>query len=138
MFIKHAVIADAVVAGGGGKWNIIGTFNTIFAPDFPVKHPRLGLWLRIEAHDREAGKHTLRVDFVDGTGKKLVRLPEMKFTLQREGVLEGTPLSMQVGLEINTISIPDPGNYDFAIRVDGTYLDSVPLYVRKVQKPQSS
>lgn len=135
MHVQYALIADGIVPGHGGKKNIIGTFNTIYAPRFPAKIAnRVYLLVRIQAHETETGSHVMKVDLVDETGARLSKEPaKVDFVLDREKTVEGTPLSVEVVLEINGLAFPDAGNYDLTIKVDDTYLDSVPLYARLVE-----
>jgi hypothetical protein len=46
--------------------------------------------------------------------------------------IEGAPAALEIGLEIMNLVVPKAGNYDFAVRVDGSIVDMIPLYVRDV------
>lgn len=135
MHIQYALVADGIIPGHGGKKNIIGTFNAIFCPGFPAKFAtRMYLLVRVHAHDSEAGQHSMVVDLVDETGARLAKnSAKVDFALDRKTTIQGTPLSAEVVLEINGLFFPEAGNYDLTIRVDDTYLDSVPLYARLVK-----
>ena len=135
MHIQYGLVADGIIPGHGGKKNIIGTFNTVYSSGFPAKFAnRIYLLVRVVAHDSEAGPHTMTVDLVDETGARLTKKSAtVNFVLDRDKTVEGTPLSAEVILEINGLFFPDAGNYDLTIKVDDTYLDSVPLYARLVE-----
>ena len=135
MYVRYALLADGIVPGAGGKKNIIGTFNSIYCPGFPVKFDgRIYLLVRVQGHDSEAGQHTMVVDLVDEIGGRVVKnSARVDFVLDRKRTLKGTPLSSEVVLEINGLFFPEAGNYDLTIKVDDTYLDSVPLYARLVE-----
>ncbi len=135
MYVRYALLADGIVPGAGGKKNIIGTFNTIYSPKFPAQYAsKVHLLVRLEAHESEAGSHWMTIDFVNETGTQLSKASkEINFKLSRESTVQGTPLTVEVVVEIVGLTFPDAGNYDLTIRVDGTYLDSVPLYVRQVE-----
>jgi hypothetical protein len=128
VFVRFALLGDAAV-NTGGKWNLLGNFNLVRAKQFPATWPRMGLLLRIEGDHREIGEHVLQLDFVDDTGVRLAGPGPMPFEFKKPR-LPGFPVEFVIGLEIHGLTIPAPGNYDFTIRVDGTYLDSLPLYVR--------
>lgn len=139
MFVRFALLGDAVVVTGG-KWNLLGNFNLVWAKSFPTRCPQMGILLRIEADHREIGKHTLKLDFVNETGERLSGPDPLEFELGQPRA-PGFPVEFVVGIQINNLQIPDPGNFDFVIRVDDTYLDSVPLYVRRTDdgpKPKES
>ncbi len=128
MFVRFGLLGDAVVPTGG-KWNLIGQFNLIWAKEFPVRLPPMGILLRIEGDHREIGSHKLQLDFVDETGQRLGGPDPIDFEFPRPRV-PGFPVEYIVGIQFAGLEVPDSGNYDFVIRVDGTYLDSIPLYVR--------
>jgi len=130
MFVRYALLGDAVNRTSG-KWNLIGNFNVIWARTLPTNHPEMGILVRLEADHREAGAHSLQLDFVDETGARLSGPDPVPFDLA-EPPVAGFPLSFDIGLDIRNLEIPKAGNYDFVVRVDGVYLDSVPLYVRAI------
>ncbi len=136
MHVKFAIIANAIVPAGGGKWTIVGTFNTVRARKFPALHKPVALLIRIEGHHSEAGEHTVRVEFVNELGERVVdQKAETPIQLDSAAVLQGTPLFFEVAVEFaKGLPIPESGNYDFAIHVDDTYIDSVPLYARQVDE----
>ena len=134
MYVKYALVADHVVpAGVGQKWNVLGTFTNITAEEFPYTHQRLGLLVRVEGHSTEAGeagKHTLEIYLIDEDGQRL-RAPRPLKAEFKFDASPGIPPGLEIGMELNGVVFEKPGNYEFAIKVDGTYLDSAPLYVRK-------
>ena len=134
MHVAYALLADTATSGGRGKLNIIGTFNRIWAPDFPSVHGRMALVVRLEGHVTEAGEHTLEIQYVNQDGQEIAGgPPQIPFRLNKENRLPGAPLSQQVMMEINNLPLPEAGVYEFAIKVDGTYLDSIPLYVQQLE-----
>ena len=137
MHVKYAIIANAVVRAGGGKWTIVGTFNTIkVKKPFPAIHKEIALLIRVEGHPREAGPHTLRVDFVNQLGEVVENQSSGgEFVLDPKSVIPGTPPYCDVAIEFpNGLVLTEAGNFDFAIHIDDTYIDSVPLYVRRVDE----
>ena len=136
MYVRYGLLADGIVPGADGKKNIIGTFNTIFAANFPARFAQnIYVLIRLEGHDSEAGEHELTVDIVNETGERIVTPPyTQKFSFDRNRTTTGTPLTREVVVEIEGLAFISAGNYDFAIRVDGRYLDSVPIYVRQSEQ----
>lgn len=128
MFVRYALLGDAVHRTSG-KWNVIGTFNLVWSKTFPARCPPMGILIRLEGDHREIGKHTLRIDFVDETGSRLSGPEPEEFTFEQPAVA-GFPVAHETGLAVVNLDLPKAGNYDFVIRVDDIYLDSVPLYVR--------
>ena len=128
MFVRFGILGDAVVATGG-KWNLLGQFNLVWAKSFPVGLPPMGILLRLEGDHREIGDHTLRLDFVDETGQRLDGPEPLDFTFAAPR-MPGFPIEFVIGIQVGGLQVSAAGNYDFVIRVDNTYLDSIPLYVR--------
>jgi hypothetical protein len=133
MYMRYGVLADAVVSTGGGKWAAIGTFQVIWAPSFPHKHQRVGILIRLE-NDRPDlqgdDRHSFAIDFVSPIGERINGVTG-SFGLPGSEI-EGAPAALEIGLEIMNLVVPKAGNYDFAVRVDGSIVDMIPLYVRDV------
>ena len=134
MYVKYGILADAAVQGAGGKWNLIGTFTNMWIAHFPKTWPRFSVLVRLEFDRREAGDHVARVDFVGPTGTRLGGPPEFSFKVPSDTADLSMPIVVEWAMEVNNLIIPGEGNYDFTVRVDGTYLYSIPLYVRERQQ----
>jgi len=133
MFVRFGILGNAAVIAGG-KWNLLGHFNLLRTRVFPLRWPEMGILLRLEGDHREIGRHTLRVDFVNETGERLTGADALEFQLNEPSV-PGFPIDFVIGIKVANLDIPGPGNYDFVVRVDDTYLDSIPLYVRALEEP---
>ena len=131
MFLRFGLLGDAVVASSG-KWSLIGQFNLIWGREFPVVHPQMGILVRLETDRRHLGKHSLRLDFVNEMGERLSGPDPLSFAFN-EPRTKGFPVEVVVGVQVGNLEIPEPGNYDFIVRVDDTYIDSIPLYVRHLK-----
>ena len=139
MHLRYGLLADAVAPGAQGKKNIIGTFTTIYSPDFPCQHPSLSLAIRIEGHLAELGQHDLELVFVDADFNPIGRPLGGKFDLKKEQIpVEGIPPSLEVVMTCQNLLIPKPGPYEFVVRVDGRHLGSIPLYAVKIVPQQPS
>ena len=138
MHLSWGLIADAVVAGAQGKKNIIGTFTTIYSPIFPAKHPSLALAFRIEGSQQEQGKHHFELVFVDADYKNVGKPIKAAFDLAPQNIpAVGLPLAFEVILQFQDLVLPSDGSYEFAIRVDGRHIGSIPLYAVKVTPPSA-
>jgi len=136
MFVRYALIADAIFPGDKGKQNISGTFTCVIAKKFPTSR-RVFFLAKIEGSLSEEGEHDLRVDFVDDDFNKLLPSPNLQLKLSSEGrPVETIPLATDIVIEYEQLAIPKPGNYEFIITVNGRHLGSVPLYARKEAETQ--
>jgi hypothetical protein len=70
--IPMALIADEANISQEGKLNILGGFDRIAAPGFPIIHPKMVFVFRIEAGYGDSGKSVpVRVRLVDEDGAVL-------------------------------------------------------------------
>jgi hypothetical protein len=98
MFVRFALLGDAVIHTRG-KWNLIGNFNLIWARSFPTRWPAMGILLRIEGDRREIGKRTLRLDFVNESGERLVGPEPVEFEFAEPRV-PGFPVEFVAGIQV--------------------------------------
>src|SRR5205823_13144307 len=101
--VKVALLADYSNVSREGKLNILGIFDTIYAPTFPTTHPHMQLVIRFEADAREAGAtRQVEVQFRTQDGTVLFRLPgamtvqpgELGETIRTDHILNVTNLNL--------------------------------------------
>ena len=133
MFLRSGLLGDAVVVSSG-KWSLIGQFNLIWGREFPMVWPQMGILIHLETDRRYLGKHELHLVFVNEMGERLSGEPppQVPFTFE-EPHTPGFPIQIIVGVDYRKLKIPAPGKYGFIVRVDDTYIDSIPLYVRDLK-----
>lgn len=136
MDIQVATLCDAAT-DYGGKLNILGTFDTIMAAQFPALHPQCSIALRLSFSRIEEGRHTLRVSFVDEDGHSIM---PSSIDLCADIVFppEGSSLSRNFIINIQHLKFERPGAYAIDIAVDGRHEMSLPLQVREAAKPSAS
>lgn len=76
--VKNFIIADQVFRQEGGKWCMIGIFDTIVCPRLPTLHQSLGLYLTVA--DAE-GEYEVRVELEDAEGRCLARMTPVKLKM---------------------------------------------------------
>ena len=130
MEIEIFALCDAATESGG-KLNILGAFDTLYARKLPATHPQCAVVLRVRYSRIEAGKHTIRINFVDEDGKAI--LPSL------DG---GTDIKFREGqqyavsnliLNIHNLKLSKEGQYSIDLAVDGKFEKSLPLFL-KVRK----
>ena len=57
MHIEVFSLCDAATVDAGGKLNILGAFDTIWAANIPVVYPHFGVALRVRFNSIERGEH---------------------------------------------------------------------------------
>ncbi len=130
MDVQIASLCDAA-QDYGGKLCLLGAFDTILVRQFPAIHPFCSVALRIVFRDTDEGKHTLRVNLIDGDGQSLlpkvetpleIRLPENQFFATQNFVF-----NLQ-GMRFNK-----PGQYSLDITLNAQIVARIPLQVLLMQ-----
>ena len=130
MRVSLALLADYSNVSREGKLNILGIFDTIYAPGFPTTHAHMQLVVRFEADAREAGAtRQVEVQFRTQDGSVLFRLPGA-MTVQ-PGELGETIRTDHI-LNVTSLNLEHPGRYAFDVLVDGQVAATVPLRVEQI------
>lgn len=136
MELSIATLCDSA-SDYGGKLCILGAFDTIGAPNFPVHHPHCALALRVVFQAEDEGHHRLDIRLIDADGKAVLPAvnPEIrvKFPAEHDDIF----ISRNLVLNFQPLSLPGQGFYSFDIKVDDSLLGRVPLRVVRVKSPQS-
>jgi hypothetical protein len=127
LIVKSFIIADAVIQDRlTGKWSIIGVFDRVMAPSFPVVHPTVALYLRLS--DAQ-GRYRLRVEFRDASDRRV-------------GLFEGIEMevkdptqAIEVGLPTHMLPLEKPGKYQFQLFINDEYAASAELSVIQISVP---
>ena len=127
MNIEIASICYAATANGvGGRLNILGAFDRIFAK-FPLVIPQCSTAFRIRYSRSEAGVHDLTLVFEDVCGKPIV--PPMQSKIPLEPVAQGfDTAAVNMVLNLQRFQIKRPDKYMIRLLVDNEELVSLPLY----------
>ena len=103
---------------------MLGIFRHVWVGGFPAVHPRTHLVIRLRAQRNEIGVHALRIRFLDDRDTEL---------LGGEGTVQfGEPPAGVTDVEAAAVlafdvRLPRPGQYRFAISIDGSAAIDVPL-----------
>jgi len=76
MNIQVAVLCDAANEDSG-KLNLLGAFDTIYAPQMPAVHPQCAVALRVTFLSGEEGERALKLNFVNADGHPIMPAIEM-------------------------------------------------------------
>lgn len=131
MTIQVAVICDAATEYNG-KLNLLGTFDTIYAPEIPVYHPQCSVAARIAFDRMEEGPHLLTIQFVDEDGQAIMRATEapMEVTFPPDA----TFISRNFIVNIQQLKFEKTGLYAVDIALDERRLCSIPLAVKHMDQ----
>jgi hypothetical protein len=133
MNIQVAVLCDAAT-DDNGKLNLLGSFDTIYAPQLPAVHPQCAVALRITFQPGDEGTRQLTLNFINADGRSImpnfppvpveVRLPEDLHFLTRNFIVNFQQLKFE-----------EAGLYSVDVRVDNESQASIPLLVKMIERP---
>ena len=132
MNLKHCVLAEKVEDVGDGRQNIIGTIDHAQSPTFPIVINSISIAVKLEGNLHDAGRHELEIRFVDQDHKVLWGPHAVNIEMNKPSTTHPIhPSLCAINMDFGGISIPNPGTYEFVLRLDDTYLASAPLYVHQ-------
>jgi hypothetical protein len=131
MTIQVAVLCDAAT-DYNGKLNLLGSFDTIFAPQFPTVHPQCSVAIRIAFDRDEEGAHTLSLNFVDEDGQPIMK--GMRIAVDIAFPADATFISRNMVVNILQLVFTKPGLYSVDLAMDDRPLSSIPLSVKQLAR----
>ena len=128
MNIEIAAICDAATANdAGGRLNILGAFDRIFAK-FPLVIPQCSAAFRLRYQRSEAGTHQLSLSIEDVVGHAVV--PPMQSEIELLPVVQGfDTAAVNMVLNMQRLQFKRPDKYIVRLVVDNEELATLPLYI---------
>jgi tetratricopeptide (TPR) repeat protein len=129
MRVTVALLADSAVAVPGGKFDLLGAgVDSIAFPSFPALLPSLSLVLKLRFRPEEAAQErVVEVRSLDSERKPF----QAPFTISlRPASADGGPLHFVYNMR--DVTFPAPGEYGFAVAIDGLEAAVIPLFVYSV------
>jgi hypothetical protein len=133
MELDFAFLADAATVDASGKLSVLGVFDRIRAREFPARHGRIVLVMRLAAGPEDVGEHEVAIR---------LRSPERQEVLRVDGqVRVGVPppsddrIRISQVLNLDGIVFPRPGRFHFEIRLDGDEVARLPLVLEGAGGP---
>jgi hypothetical protein len=126
MHTDFAFVCD--FAEAGAKINALGIgFDTIYAPQLPVRHPHFSIVVQLRASTAEAGQKRIHVSLVDDDGKDVIPPVQGQFNLPRA---EGRSYGLgRFVMEFNSVEFKAYGPYTVAVTVEGMEVASIAFRV---------
>lgn len=133
MEILTAVLCDSA-ADYQGKLCVLGAFDTIAAPRFPIVHPHCSVAVRLLFKDADVGKHALAIALIDPDGKMILPAGPPRWDFELHKIPEETFfLSRNFVLNFQGLTFPKPAQYSFDITLDGRIIARIPLQVVQIR-----
>ena len=123
--LVHTILCDDVRQEMGGKFSLMGLFETISAGTFPAIHPRFAI---MNEWSGGRGEFTARIRLLAPDRKTVISESEAKLALFNE-----TQHHRDISLRFNT-TFPAPGTYWIEMLIDSEQIALVPLPVQHVNQ----
>jgi len=130
MKVEIFSMCDFASSDAGGRLNIIGVFDSIYAREVPATHGLCALAIRIRFDKIEEGLKKLKISFVDSDGNPVMPAMEMQIQVQIPQLFQNA--NIQVVFLIPQIKFSNFGEYSVDLAVDGRQEASTPLNVRQL------
>lgn len=137
MNVPLALLADSANISQEGKLNVLGAFNTIYAPSFPVVHPAMVLVLQLMASPAEYGQtKKLKVTILDADANHIASFGGDLQVNTPDDL--GAPNNDYSVIHIPPMPFPHAGDYAIYILIGGEDKAQVRfrLTERSVNRPQ--
>ena len=128
--VTLAVLADYANVSQDGKLNIMGIFQEVNPPELPFALPQMYLVVSFEAGPAEfdSFKH-IRLALLDSDGNEMLAL-EGQVQVPRPG-RPGSRAYINQVIGLNGVIFERPGDYGFAILVNGDTRGTAALHVNR-------
>lgn len=127
MNIQVAVLCDAANEDSG-KLNLLGAFDTIFAPQLPAVHPQCAVALRVTFMSGDEGEHKLKLNFVDADGKSIMPPIEIPVSVALPDDVHF--LTRNFIVNIQQLKFAEAGLYSVDVRLDDKSQGNIPLQIK--------
>jgi hypothetical protein len=127
-----AVLCDAATEDNG-KLNLLGSFDTIYAPQMPAVHPQCSMALRVTFMPGDEGARKLTLSFINADGRAIMQSIELPVQVALPD--DAHFLTRNFIVNIQQLKFEEPGLYSVDVRLDNVSQTGVPLLVKLVERP---
>jgi hypothetical protein len=135
MNIQVAVLCDAATEDNG-KLNLLGSFDTIFAPQLPAVHPQCAVALRVTFMSGDEGEHKLKLNFVNADGHAIMPPIEIPVSVVLPDDVHF--LTRNFIVNIQQLKFAEEGLYSVDVRLDEVSQAGVPLSVKHMPPAEAA
>jgi hypothetical protein len=129
MNIQVAVLCDAAT-DDAGKLNLLGAFDTIYAPQMPAIHPQCAVALRATFQPGDEGARKLSLNFINADGHSILQGVDLDVSVTLPD--DAHFVTRNFIVNIQQLKFDEPGLYSVDVRLDNETVASVPLLVRQM------
>lgn len=132
MNIEIFSVCDYASDYGQGKLNVLGTFDTVFAPSYPFVLPQSAVAARIRVGRHEEGHHEFEIRFLDSDGNVFREGIKGQADIKLGANEDYSTFNMPINL--GAIEFPKAGRYAVELHWDGEF--AIGLTVKAVLAAQ--
>jgi hypothetical protein len=132
MEIEAFLLCDCATVSGG-KLNVLGAFDIIWARQIPAVHPVCAVVARARFSKIEEGTHDVRITIIDEDGN--IVGPDLKENISITIPPSEESISRNLILNIHGLRFNQIGQYRIDLSIDSQQVASLPIKVREVPKP---
>jgi hypothetical protein len=129
MDIEAFLLCDAAT-DYGGKLNVLGAFDAIWAEQLPATHPACAVALRIRFSRIEEGQHQFRIYIIDEDGKEVVPKLEGVISVKVPPASDSAVVNLVANLQC--LKLPKYGKYTIDLAIDGQQKGSLPFVLAQL------
>jgi len=127
MNIQVAVLCDAAT-DDNGKLNLLGAFDTIFAPQWPAVHQQCAVALRVTFMSGDEGERKMKLNFVNADGRSI--MPPIDIPVSVVMPDEAHFVTRNFIVNIQGLKFAEAGLYSVDVRFEDKSRAAIPLWVK--------
>jgi hypothetical protein len=131
MNIQVAVLCDAANEDSG-KLNLLGAFDTIYAPQLPAVHPQCAVALRVTFMSGDEGARQLKLNFVNADGRAIMPPIEIPVAVALPDDVHFFTRNFIVNIQ--QLKFAEAGLYSVDVRLDDKSQGNIPLSVKLIER----
>jgi hypothetical protein len=124
MDIEAFLLCDAAT-DYGGKLNVLGAFDAIWAGQLPAMHPACAVALRIRFSRIEEGQHQFKIYIIDEDGNQVIPKLEGVISVKVPPASDSAVVNLVANLQ--RLKLPKYGRYTIDLAIDGQQKGSLPF-----------
>jgi hypothetical protein len=127
MNIQVAVLCDAATEDNG-KLNLLGAFDTIYAPQLPAVHPQCAVAMRVTFMSGDEGERKLKLNFVNADGRAIMPPIEIPVSVVLPDDVHFVTRNFIVNFQ--NLQFNEAGLYSVDVRLEDKSQGNIPLSVK--------
>ena len=126
MLIQSALLCDAA-QDYNGKLCLLGSFDTILAPRFPMVHPACSVAIRLTFRSEDEGTHRMKLLLIDEDGRNI--LPKIEASMDIKMPSDVFFYSRNIVFNLQQTRFDRPGQYSIDLLIDDQICARIPLQI---------